>query len=69
MDFNCSVVADQAQLSKLVHEKTNARSRRADHISQRFLIDTRVNRRGVTLFSKIREQQEEPRETFLAGIE
>ena len=69
MHFNCSVVADQAQFSKLVHEKTYARSSRADHLSQSFLIDTRVNRRGVPLFSKIRKQEEDPRETFLTGIE
>ena len=68
MNFNFSVVANQAQLSKFVHEKTYARSRRADHLRQRFLIDTRVNRRGVSLFSEIRKQYEESRETFLTGI-
>src|SRR3954465_10049794 len=69
MDFNFSVVADQAQFSKFVHEKTHARSSRADHLSQSFLIDIRVNRPGVNFFSKIAQQEEAPRETFLTGIE
>jgi hypothetical protein len=34
VDFQVTVVVDQAQLSKLVHEKAHARSRRTDHLRQ-----------------------------------
>jgi len=41
VDFNVAVVIDKAQLPKLVHEKTDARSRRADHLGERLLTDLR----------------------------
>jgi hypothetical protein len=39
MDFQFSVVFDKAQFAEFVHEKADARSCRADHLSQRFLTD------------------------------
>src|SRR4029079_14456631 len=37
VDFQAAVVLDEAEFSKLVHEKIHARSRRSDHLGQRFL--------------------------------
>src|SRR5471030_1996032 len=40
VDFNLlAVVIDKAQFPKFVHEKTHARSRRADHLRQCLLAD------------------------------
>jgi hypothetical protein len=41
VDFDVAVVVNQAQSSKLVHEKAHARSRRADHFRERLLADFR----------------------------
>jgi hypothetical protein len=47
--FQVSVVVDQAQLSKLVHEKARARSPRTDHFRQCLLADLRYDRLGPIL--------------------
>ena len=41
VDLDMSVVADEAQLAKLVHEVADAGSRGADHLGQRLLTDVR----------------------------
>ena len=69
MDFDFSVVTDEPQLAKLVHEKAHTRSGRADHICQRFLIDIRIDRLRGTLFSKIRQEKKETRKSLFARIE
>ena len=40
MDCNAAVVIDEAQLAELVHEKTDAGARRADHFRKRILPKT-----------------------------
>jgi hypothetical protein len=42
VNFNFSVVTDQAKLAEFVHEKAQAGPRRADHFSQCFLADVRM---------------------------
>ena len=63
------VVADEAQLAKLVHEMADAGSSCADHLCQRFLTDMWIDRLRAAFFAEIREQQEQPREPPLARIE
>src|ERR1700730_11708953 len=62
-------VVDQPQLSKLVHEKAHARSRRTDHLRQRLLADLRYDRLGPTFLAKIRQQKKGSRQAFLARVE
>jgi hypothetical protein len=52
VDFQVTVVVDQAQLSKLVHEKVHPRSRRADHLRQCLLADLRYDWLGPTFLAK-----------------
>ena len=42
VDLDLSVVVDLAELAKFVHEETDARSGRSDHLGQCFLADVRV---------------------------
>src|SRR5271156_7244640 len=64
-----TVVLDQAKLSKLVHEKAHARSRRSDHLRQRLLADLRYDWLGPTFLAKIRQQKKGSRQAFLARVE
>jgi hypothetical protein len=44
MHFDFPVVADEAELAKLVHEEADARAGGSDHLRQRFLADVRADR-------------------------
>ena len=57
VNFNMAVVVNKAQLPKFVHKKANPRSRRADHLRQRFLADFRNDWLGPSLLAKIRKKQ------------
>jgi hypothetical protein len=46
MNLDMPVVADEAELAKLVHEMTDAGSGCADHLGQRFLTDVWADRWG-----------------------
>jgi hypothetical protein len=50
-----------AQFPKFAHEKAHTRSRRADHLRQDWL--------RPTFLAKIRQQQKDPGQPFLARIE
>ncbi len=63
------VVADEAQLAKLVHEMADSGSSGADHLRQRFLTDMRIDRLRAAFLAEIREQQEQPRKPPFARIE
>src|ERR1700730_5225129 len=67
VDFQVAVVVNQAQLSKLVHEKAHARSRRTDHLRQCLLADLRHDWLGPTFLAKIRQgtAMKFPRRRFL----
>jgi hypothetical protein len=43
VNLDMPVVADQAELAKLVHEMTDAGAGRTDHFGQRFLTDVRAD--------------------------
>jgi len=53
MDCNAAVVIYEAQLAELIHEKADARARRADHLRKPLLADLgrrdprRADRRSV----------------------
>src|SRR3984893_19479732 len=69
VDFNSAVIVDKAQLPKSVHKKTDARSRRADHLRQGLLADFCNYRLRRSFLAEIRQQQKNPRQAFLARIE
>ena len=69
MDFYAAVVVDKTQFSKFVHESTDARSRRADHLCKCLLADFRQDWFGFAFLPKIREKQEGPCQALLARIE
>ena len=70
VDFNlAAVVIDKAQFPKFVHEKTDARSRRADHLRQCLLADLCYEWLWPTVLAKIRQKQKDPCQPFLARIE
>ena len=62
-------VIDKTQLLELVHEMTDPRPGGAHHLRQVFLIDSGKDTLGSTFFAKMRQQQENPRQTLLAGVE
>lgn len=69
VNFNLAVVINKPQFSKLVHESTDARSRRADHFRECLLADLRQDRLGLAFLAKICKQQKGPRQTFFARVE
>jgi hypothetical protein len=54
------VVINEAQASKLVHEKTDTRPCRADHIGKRLLPDLGYDRFGLSLLAKIGHEEKQP---------
>ena len=62
-------VVNEAQFSKFVHEKTHPGPGRADHIRKGLLADFREDRLRFGFLAKVRQQQEQPGQTFLARIE
>jgi hypothetical protein len=48
VNLDVSIVADQSELAKLIHEMTDAGSGGADHLRQRFLTNVRTDRLRVT---------------------
>ena len=69
MDLEAPVILDEAQLSKLVHEKTYPGARRPDHFGQGFLTDPGHDGLMVSVFAEAGQQQQNPRQPFLTGIE
>ena len=62
------VVIDETQASKLVHERTDARASRANHLGEHLLADLGDNGLRLCLFAEIRQQQQKPCQTLLAGV-
>ena len=52
-----SIVVNEPQPTKLVHEVAHARPGRADHLGECFLTDLRENGLRSAFLSKIRQQQ------------
>src|ERR1700716_4324522 len=51
-----AVVVDEAEPSKLVHEKADARARGADHLRKRLLADLCDDRLGLGVLAEIRPE-------------
>src|SRR5271169_197076 len=64
-----TVVVNEAQFTKSVHEEAHARARRADHLRERLLADIRNHRLRSSFLAKVRQQKQHPGEAFLARIE
>ena len=58
-DFQFSIVFNIAQFAELVHEKADARSRRADHFREGFLTKFPDDRLSRGFFAEIRQKQKE----------
>src|ERR1700731_975293 len=69
MDFDGTVLVNKTQFSKFVHEKTHPGPGRSDHIRKRPLADFREDRLRFLVLAKVRQQQEQPGQTFLTRIE
>jgi hypothetical protein len=71
MDHQTAVVAvvDKAHLPELIHEMTDPRPSGAHHLGQVFLIDPGKYRFGFAFRAKMRQQQQHPSQTLLAGVE
>jgi hypothetical protein len=58
MDFYFSVVADEPQFAKFVHEETDAGSGGAYHFCQCLLADTWIDWLRAAFLSEMRKQKE-----------
>ena len=64
-----AAVIDKAKLPELVHEVTDPRPGGADHLGQVFLIDSGKYGFGFSFLAKMGQQQENPGQALLAGVE
>jgi hypothetical protein len=62
-------VIDKTLRSEPVHEITDPRPGGADHLGQVFLIDSGMDRFGSAFPAKMRQQQENPGQALLDGVE
>jgi hypothetical protein len=69
MNPDATVVFNKAELAKAIHEEAHARPGGADHFGQSFLRDLRDQRFRFSRLAKLRQQQEDPRQTLFAGVE
>ena len=69
MNVQAAVVFNEAQLPKLVHEETHPGPRRPDHFGQGFLTDPGHHGLMLPVFAEAGQQQQNPRQPLLAGIE
>ena len=69
VDPDATVVFDEAELAKTVHEKADARAGGADHFRQGFLGDLRNESFRFSCFAKLRHQQQDACQAFFAGVE
>ena len=69
MDVQAAVIFNEPELPKLVHEETHPGSRRPDHFGQGFLTDLGHDGLMLPVFAKAGQQQQNPRQPLLAGIE
>jgi len=64
-----TVVIDKAKLPELIHEMIDPRPGCADHLCQVFLVDPGNDSCAPALLAKMGEQQENPSQALLAGVE
>ena len=69
MNFDFSVVANEAQFAEFIQEKTYAGSCCADHFGQSFLTDIWTDGRWTVAFlAEFREQKKHTRKSLLTRI-
>ena len=69
IDFQIAVVIDEPEVSELVHEEVDPRTRRPDHFCKRLLRDLRYPLFRSLLIAIPRQQQERPRQPLFTGVE
>ena len=69
MNLERVVVIDEAELTELVHEEADAGPRGADHFRQHLLTDLGKDRFGLAVLAEVGQQEENPGQLFLAGVE
>src|ERR1700722_17889829 len=69
MNFNFSIVTDEAPVTKFVHKEAHPRPGRTDHFRQCFLTEGDRDSLRDSLLAEICEKQEKPCEPSFAGIE
>ncbi len=68
VNLEAAIVFDEPELSELVHEKVDAGARSSDAGGENLLINVR-NGLELAFFADRGQQEEDARETLLAGIE
>src|ERR1700722_8239008 len=58
VDFDFSVIADEAEFAELVHEEADAGTGGPDHLRKGCLADIRDDRLRTTFFSEVGQQQQ-----------
>ena len=62
------IVFDKAQIPELIHEMTDPRTGRADHLRQRILIYCGNYGFGSTFLAEMSQQQQNPGQTLFAQL-
>ena len=69
MNRQPAAAIDKAKFPELPHEMIDSRPGCADHLCRIFLLDSGKDNLGSTFLAKISQQEENPGQTLLAGIE
>src|ERR1700676_4676212 len=69
VDVDLAVVLDEAQFPEFVHEKINARARRANHLREHLLRYFGEHLLRLARIAIAREEQQGARQALLAGVE
>src|SRR6266436_7245681 len=69
MNFQPAVIVDEAEFAELIHEKAHSGSCRADNLGEGFLAHLWNYLLGLAVFSKVAQEEQDPRESFLTGVE
>ena len=60
-----TVVVNEAKFPELIHEETDAGTRRPNHLGERFLTDLCNHRLWLTFLAEVCQQQQHSREPLL----
>jgi hypothetical protein len=69
MNTDATVVFNEAELAKAIHEEADAGPGGSNHFRQRFLRDRWDQRFRFSRLAKFRQQQENSRQSLFAGVE
>src|SRR6266581_7918662 len=69
MNFQPAVIVDEAEFAELIHEKAHSGSCRTDDLGEGFLAHLWNYLLGLAVFSKVSQEEQDARESFLAGVE